>query len=64
MTHLQKTVIAPIIGVIVLAVQLLFGIEIPEQLVEQIIVYVANGVAIGSVVYGILKNHDKREKEQ
>lgn len=61
MTHLEKTIIAPIIGVIVLAVQLIFDIQIPEDLVEKIVVYVANGVALGSVVYGILKNHEKED---
>lgn len=64
MTHLQKTVIAPIVGVIVLSLQLIFGVEIPEDVVDKIVVVAANAVAVGSVVYGILKNHDKKEKEE
>lgn len=56
---MSKTIIAPIVAVLAIVVQLVFGVEIPEDVVEQIVAVVGNVVAIGLVVYGIVKNHKK-----
>lgn len=51
-----KTIIAPIVAFIVLILQL-FGIVIPPDVVNDVIMAVGNVVAVGVVVYGIIKNH-------
>lgn len=54
-----KTVIAPIVATIAILAQLVFGIEIPADVVDQLVVVAGNAVAIGFVIYGIVKNHKK-----
>lgn len=58
---MYKTTIAPIVAVLAMAVQLIFGVEIPESLVNEVVVVVSNAIAVFVVIYGIFKNH-KKEK--
>lgn len=57
-----KSMIAPFIAVIAIALQLVFGIEINEDLQLEIATSIANLIAVGIVVYGIFKNHFAEEK--
>ena len=59
---MTKTIIAPIVALIVLVVQALFGIEIPEDVVNEFVVVVGNLVAVATVIYGIVTNHLKKEE--
>lgn len=52
-----KTIIAPFIGVIVITVKMLFGIDIPESVQNEVVDVLTSGIAIALVVYGIIKNH-------
>lgn len=52
-----KTIILPILSTLAIIVQLVFGITIPEDIVNQASVTIGNAVAIGLVIYGIVKNH-------
>ncbi len=52
-----RTIIAPFIGVIVITAKMLFGIDIPESVQNEIVDVLASGIAIALVVYGIIKNH-------
>lgn len=61
MTDVHKTIIAPIVAVLVMAIQLIFGVDIPESLVNQIVVTVSNVVAVVVAIYGIFKNHQKEK---
>lgn len=54
---MNKTVIAPIIGFLALTLEWLFNINIGEELQGQIADFIINGVALGAVLYGIIKNH-------
>lgn len=54
-----KTVIAPVIGFIVILVKAIFGIEIPDDVVAQVIDSIVMALSTGAVVYGIVKNHKK-----
>ena len=54
--------IAPFIAVIAITLQLVFGIEISEDLQLEIATSIANLIAVGIVVYGIFKNHFANEK--
>lgn len=56
---LHKTIIAPIVAVLAMAIQLIFGVEIPESLVNEIVITVSNVVAVVVAVYGIFKNYQK-----
>lgn len=59
---MTKTIIAPIVALIVLVVQALFGIEIPEDVVNEFVVVIGNLVAVATVIYGIVTNHIKKSK--
>lgn len=56
---MHKTIIAPIVAVLAMAIQLIFGVEIPESLVNEIVITVSNVVAVVVAVYGIFKNYQK-----
>jgi len=58
---LNKTIIAPIIGFVVLVLQLFFGVELPEEVVNEVIIVIGNVVAVVFVLKGIIQNH-LREK--
>jgi hypothetical protein len=58
---MNKTIIAPLVGVLVIAVKLIFGIDINEDLQAQIIDWFIVGASLVTTVYGIFKNHKKGE---
>ena len=60
---MSRTIVAPIVGVIVLLLKATLGIEIPEELQFQIIDACVTVSAIGAVVYGIVKDHKKKPVE-
>lgn len=59
---MYKSVIAPIVAVIVLALQALFGIEIPDEVVNEFVVALGNFIAVVLVILGIFKNYKKDDK--
>ena len=56
-----KTIVVPIISVIALALQIVFGVEIDEGVVNDVAVAIGNIIAVGFVVYGIFKNHKDKK---
>lgn len=56
---MARTIIAPIVGFLVILVELIFGIEIGEDLVSRIIEVLVEAAALGTILYGIFKNHKK-----
>jgi uncharacterized membrane protein len=58
-----KALIAPIIAVIAMFVQMVFGVEIKADTQNDIVVAVANVIAVGIVVYGIFHNNVKPTKK-
>lgn len=58
---MSKAVIAPIVAVLVLLVQSVFGVEIPEEVANDIAVTIVNITSIGVVLAGIFTNY-KKEK--
>lgn len=61
MIDMHKTVIAPIVAVLVMAIQLIFGVKIPESLANEVVVATSNVVAVLVAIYGIFKNHQKEK---
>lgn len=59
MRNYEKTIIAPIVGLIVLGLSVLFGVEISTELQNEVVVYVASGISLFVTLYGIFKNHKK-----
>lgn len=51
--------IAPIVAVIALMIKGFFGIDIPETVQAEIVTYIVGGVALGTSIWGIIKNHKK-----
>jgi len=51
--------ILPILSTIAIMVQLVFGIQIPEEVLDQIAVALGNLILGGIAIYGIFKNHKK-----
>lgn len=56
---MYKTMIAPIVAVIAIAAQLIFGVDISEEVQSQLVEWIANGILIGTAIYGVVKNHKK-----
>lgn len=59
MGNYEKTIIAPIVGLIVLGLSILFGVEINDDLQNDVVVYIASGISLFVTLYGIFKNHKK-----
>ena len=60
---MYKTIIAPIVATIAIVAQLIFGVDIGEEVQSQIVEALVNVIAVGVILYGIVKNH-KREDEE
>lgn len=56
-----KTLIAPFISVIAIVLQLVFDLELSQELQSEVAGALANLVAVGFVIYGIVHNHFKDE---
>lgn len=52
-----KTMLLPILSTVAILIQLVFGIQIPEEVLDQTATAVANLILVGITVYGIFKNH-------
>lgn len=52
-----KALIAPFVGVIAITAQLVFGMEFDLDVQTQVVEVIANAIAVGMVVAGILKNN-------
>lgn len=53
----MKTIIAPIIGMIVIILHTVFKIDIPTGTVSDLVDVAVLGASVVSVIYGIFKNH-------
>lgn len=60
----NKTVILPLLMVLGVVVQLVFGVEIPESVLNDVAVVTANVIALVVVVIGIFKNHKKDSNKE
>ncbi len=61
---MYKTVVAPIIATIAIAAQLIFKIDISEEVQNQVVEALVNIIAVGAILYGIIKNHKREEDEE
>jgi hypothetical protein len=61
---MSKTIVAPLIAYIFLTLQVVFHVEVDEATKQQITLWVADGVALGLIFYGIYKNHKKKEEKK
>lgn len=57
---MYKTMIAPIIAALCIAIQLFFGIDISEEVQSKLVDVIANAIFVGVLIYGIIKNHKKK----
>lgn len=60
---MQKTIIAPLIALLMLLLQSVFHVNIPDGLAEQLTFAIGELVAGGIVLYGIFKSHKKKPEE-
>lgn len=58
---MSKTIIAPIVAVIALLVQFVFGVEIPEEVVNELTLTITNTALVAITLMGIIKSHDKKK---
>jgi uncharacterized membrane protein len=64
MIERYKALIAPIIAVIAIALQLIFGIELKQEIQSDIVTAIVNIIVVGVTVYGIINNNVKdKEKD-
>ena len=59
-----KSMIVPIVAVLALAVQAIFGISVDEATQTQIVDTIVSVVAVGLTIKGIIENHIKEESEK
>lgn len=57
---MSKTIVAPLLGFIFVTLSLVFKIDIDEATKAQITLWVSDGVALGFILYGIVKSHKKK----
>jgi len=57
--NFSPSVIAPIVAVIAMSIQLIFGVELNDEIQSNIVTNIINVSALAAVVYGIFKNHQK-----
>jgi uncharacterized membrane protein len=57
---MSKAIILPILTTIALAVQLIFGVEIPSDVINEASVVIANATLVGITLYGVFKDHKKK----
>lgn len=57
-----KQLIAPFVAVIFILLQTVLGVEVEEAVQNQVIDVLANLIAVGAVVYGIIKNNIDEKK--
>lgn len=60
---MAKTLIVPLLAFIYLTLDLVFGINLSDELKLKINDWVANGVALAVILYGIIKSHKKKPKK-
>lgn len=58
---MAKTIIAPIVAFLIVAIKLIFGVELPEELGGQITDVIVVAASLAGVVYGIFKNHNTKQ---
>lgn len=58
-----KTMIAPIVAIIALAIKGLFKVEVPEELQNTVTDWISTGILIGVGIYGVAKTHKKKGDE-
>lgn len=58
---MTKSMIAPIVAVLAIAIKAITGIEVSAEIQEQIVTGVIILGAAGYSVYGIIKNHKKED---
>lgn len=58
-----KTTIAPIVAVVFLAIQGIFGISISEELQNEVIAVISNVVAVAVTLYGVFKSNEKGNRK-
>lgn len=62
---MTKTIIAPIVAFLIVAIKVVFGIELPAEIGGQVTDAIVLVASLATVIYGIFKNHQKpTEPEQ
>ena len=57
-----KQLIAPFVAVVFILLQTVLGVEVEEAVQNQVIDVLANLIAVGAVVYGIIHNNLEEKK--
>lgn len=61
---MNKTVIAPIVALVLYILKVTFNIEIGKGEEAQIVDGIYGIVTFGAIIYGIFKNHKPHKKEE
>lgn len=54
-----RAIVAPIVAVIFMAIQLVFGVDIGEEVQSQVVESIVNIITVGLIIYGIFVNPKK-----
>jgi hypothetical protein len=58
---MSKTIIAPIVGFIFIAIKMIWGIDFDEDFQQKVIDCITVGAGLAAIGYGIVKNHIKKK---
>lgn len=61
---MKKTIILPIISIIFMAITAITGHQFDEATIESVATAVAVLITTGLSIYGVLKDHKKKEDEK
>lgn len=61
---MNKTVIAPVVGAVVVAANLIFHIDIDESHKQELIDWVTNGVSLAMFFYGIYEKWNSHKNKK
>ena len=57
-----KQLIAPFVAVVFILMQNVFGSDLGDEVQNSVVDVLANAIAVGAVVYGIIKNNIDEKK--
>lgn len=58
---MNKSVIAPVVGVVCLGISAIFHKDIPSDVQDSIVGVIVLGASVATALWGIFKNHNKTE---
>lgn len=60
---MSRAIILPIVTGIALVVQFVFGVTIPEEIINEVAVLIGNAILVVGSIVGIVNSHKKKKAQ-